>query len=156
ISPVQFKIGKLTQTVAGALTDSGLRPGRLELEITEGVLVTEHSATIDVLHQLHALGVKIALDDFGTGYSCLSYLRSFPFDKLKIDQSFVHNMSKDESSLSIIRALTGLCAGLGIDTTAEGVETTEQLEGILAEGCPEVQGFLFSRARPAGEVNAFI
>ena len=156
ISPVQFKVGRLTDTVVKALAVSGLQSSRLELEITEGVLLIEHSTTIDVLHQLHALGVKIALDDFGTGYSSLSYLRSFPFDKLKIDQSFVRNMSKDASSLSIVRALTGLCASLGIATTAEGVETAEQLESIRAEGCTEAQGFLFSTAKPAVEVTTFI
>ena len=156
ISPVQFKIGRLTDTVIKALAASGLSPSRLELEITEGVLLTEHGTTIDVLHQLHALGVKIAMDDFGTGYSSLSYLRSFPFDKLKIDQSFVRNMSNDANSLSIVRALTGLCANLGIVTTAEGVETVEQLESIRAEGCTEIQGFLISAAKPASELATFI
>jgi EAL domain-containing protein (putative c-di-GMP-specific phosphodiesterase class I) len=96
------------------------------------------------------------MDDFGTGYSSLSYLRSFPFDKIKIDQSFVRNMSEDESSLAIVRAVTGLSSSLGIVTTAEGVETIEQLESIRAEGCTEVQGFLVSAARPAGELATFI
>jgi len=156
VSAVQFKTARLTDTVIKALANSGLPPSRLELEITEGVLLIEHGATLDILHQLHGLGVKIAMDDFGTGYSSLSYLRSFPFDKIKIDQSFVRNMSEDESSLAIVRAVTGLSSSLGIVTTAEGVETIEQLESIRAEGCTEVQGFLVSAARPAGELATFI
>jgi diguanylate cyclase (GGDEF)-like protein len=154
VSPVQFKLGRLMETVIRALAASELAPSRLELEITEGVLLTEHSTTLEVLHQLHELGVKIAMDDFGTGYSSLSYLRSFPFDKLKIDQSFVRDMS-NASSLSIVRALTGLCRSLDIVTTAEGVETIEQLESIRAEGCTEIQGFLVRAARPAAELPTF-
>jgi EAL domain-containing protein (putative c-di-GMP-specific phosphodiesterase class I) len=139
-----------------ALASSGLPPHRLELEITEGVLLVEHATTLSVLHQLRTLGVRIAMDDFGTGYSSLSYLRSFPFDKIKIDRSFIQNMAHDESSSAIVRAVIGLSARLGMATTAEGVETVEQLDGVSAEGCTEVQGFYFSAAKPAYEVLAMI
>jgi len=153
LSPVQFKSKRLLESVITALSVSKLSPDRLELEITEGVLLVEHETTLAVLHQLRAYGVRIAMDDFGTGYSSLSYLRSFPFDKIKIDRSFIRNISSDQSSLAIIRAVTGLSASLGMSTTAEGVETSDQLERIRAEGCDEVQGFLFSRAKPANEIR---
>jgi diguanylate cyclase (GGDEF)-like protein/PAS domain S-box-containing protein len=156
LSPAQFKSARLSETVMLALASSGLPPHRLELEITEGVLLVEHATTLAVLHQLRSLGVRIAMDDFGTGYSSLSYLRSFPFDKIKIDRSFIQNMAQDESSSAIVRAVVGLSARLGMATTAEGVETAEQLEGVRAEGCTEVQGFYFSRAKPACEVLAMI
>ena len=153
LSPVQFKSKRLLESVITALSVSKLSPDRLELEITEGVLLVEHETTLAVLHQLRAYGVRIAMDDFGTGYSSLSYLRSFPFDKIKIDRSFIRNISSDQSSLAIIRAVTGLSASLGMSTTAEGVETSDQLERIRAEGCDEVQGFLFSKAKPANEIR---
>ena len=156
LSPAQFKSVRLSQSVMLALASSGLSPHRLELEITEGVLLLEHGTTLSVLHQLRTLGVRIAMDDFGTGYSSLSYLRSFPFDKIKIDRSFIQNMAQDESSSAIVRAVVGLSATLGMVTTAEGVETAEQLDGVRAEGCTEVQGFYFSAARPASEVAAMI
>ena len=105
-----------------------------------------------MLHQLRGLGVRISLDDFGTGYSSLSYLRSFPFDKIKIDRSFVRDLSVRDDSLAIVRAVTGLGSSLGISTTTEGVETAAQLEKLRAEGCTEVQGYLFSPPRPAAEV----
>jgi EAL domain-containing protein (putative c-di-GMP-specific phosphodiesterase class I) len=111
---------------------------------------------LSLLHQLRALGVRIAMDDFGTGYSSLSYLRSFPFDKIKIDRSFIRSMSEQDSSIAIIRAVTGLSASLGMATTAEGVETREQLDRVVSEGCTEVQGFLFSAARPVSEVDAVL
>ena len=156
LSPVQFKSARLSETVMLALASSGLSPHRLELEITEGVLLVEHETTLAVLHQLRTLGVRIAMDDFGTGYSSLSYLRSFPFDKIKIDRSFIQNMAQDESSFAIVRAVVGLSGRLGMATTAEGVETAEQLDSVRAEGCTEVQGFYFSRAKPACEVLAMI
>lgn len=156
LSPVQFKNARLSETVMLALASSGLPPRRLELEITEGVLLVQHEITLAVLHQLRSLGVRIAMDDFGTGYSSLSYLRSFPFDKIKIDRSFIQNMAQDESSSAIVRAVVGLSGRLGMVTTAEGVETAEQLDGVRAEGCTEVQGFYFSRAKPAREVLAMI
>ena len=135
---------------------SRLPAERLELEITEGVLLVEHQATVAMLHELRSLGVSIAMDDFGTGYSSLSYLRSFPFDKIKIDGSFVRDVSDQESSLAIIRAVTGLSTSLGMATTAEGVETIEQLERIRSEGCTEVQGFFISEPRPAVEVPGLL
>ena len=156
LSPVQFKSARLAESIVLALASSGLPPHRLELEITEGVLLVEHETTLAVLHQLRTLGIRIAMDDFGTGYSSLSYLRSFPFDKIKIDRSFIQNMAQDESSSAIVRAVIGLSGRLGIVTTAEGVETVEQLDGVRAEGCTEVQGFYFSAARPASEVLALI
>jgi diguanylate cyclase (GGDEF)-like protein len=156
ISPAQFKSKKLLESVVMALSASRLPPHRLELEITEGVLLVEHESTVSVLHQLSSLGVRIAMDDFGTGYSSLSYLRSFPFDKIKIDGSFVRSVSKDDSSLAIIRAVTGLSTSLGMVTTAEGVETPEQLDRIRLEGCTEVQGYLISRPQPASEIPAIL
>jgi diguanylate cyclase (GGDEF)-like protein/PAS domain S-box-containing protein len=152
LSPVQFRSRGVVRAVLTALGHSGLAPHRLELEITESVLLGETDANIATLHQLRGLGVKIAMDDFGTGYSSLSYLRSFPFDKIKIDRSFVHEMVERPDCIAIVRAVAGLGASLGIATTAEGVETVEQLDRIRAEGCTEVQGYLFSAPRPAGEL----
>jgi diguanylate cyclase (GGDEF)-like protein len=156
ISPAQFRSKKLLEAVMTALALSKLPAHRLELEITEGVLLVDTEVTLSLLHQLRALGVGIAMDDFGTGYSSLSYLRRFPFDKIKIDSSFIRTISDDASSFAIIRAVTGLSTSLGMVTTAEGVETTEQLDRVRAEGCTEVQGFLFSAAKPAAEVAELI
>jgi diguanylate cyclase (GGDEF)-like protein len=156
ISPAQFRSKKLLEAVMTALALSKLPADRLELEVTEGVLLVDTEATLSLLHQLRALGVGIAMDDFGTGYSSLSYLRRFPFDKIKIDSSFIRTISDDASSFAIIRAVTGLSNSLGMVTTAEGVETTEQLDRVRAEGCTEVQGFLFSAARPAAEVAELV
>jgi diguanylate cyclase (GGDEF)-like protein/PAS domain S-box-containing protein len=156
LSPVQFRSRGIVQAVLSALGTSGLAPHRLEIEITETVLLGETEANIATLHQLRSLGVKIAMDDFGTGYSSLSYLRSFPFDKIKIDRSFVHEMVERPDCVAIVRAVAGLGASLGIATTAEGVETVEQLERIRAEGCTEVQGYLFSAPRPACELAGLL
>jgi diguanylate cyclase (GGDEF)-like protein len=156
ISPAQFRNKKLLEAVITALALSKLPARRLELESTEGVLLVDTEATLSLLHQLRALGVSIAMDDFGTGYSSLSYLRRFPFVKIKIDSSFIHGIADEASSFAIIRAVTGLSTSLGMVTTAEGVETTEQLDRVRAEGCTEVQGFLFSAARPAAEVADLI
>jgi EAL domain-containing protein (putative c-di-GMP-specific phosphodiesterase class I) len=156
LSPVQFKSRKLVQAITDALRESGLAPERLELEITELVLLQESEGAFAVLHQLRNLGIKIAMDDFGTGYSSLGYLRSFPFDKIKIDKSFIHDLSSQEGSVAIVRAVVGLSSSLGITTTAEGVETQEQLTRLASEGCNEVQGFLFSPPRPAGEVQQML
>jgi EAL domain-containing protein (putative c-di-GMP-specific phosphodiesterase class I) len=142
----------LALAVTSALASSGLPPHRLELEITESVLLQDNEATLTTLHQLRQLGVRISMDDFGTGYSSLSYLRSFPFDKIKIDQSFVRDLSGKEDSLAIIRAVAGLGRNLGMATTAEGVETREQLGYLRQEGCTEVQGYLFSRPLPARNI----
>ena len=136
------------QSVIAALAGSGLAANRLELEITESTLLADSEATLTTLHHLRAMGVRISMDDFGTGYSSLSYLQSFPFDKIKIDRRFITDINTDSSSLAIIRAVTGLCASLGIVTTAEGVETREQFDRVKAEGCTEVQGFLTGRPMP--------
>ncbi|MBR0741279.1 EAL domain-containing protein [Bradyrhizobium liaoningense] len=152
LSPVQFKSPNLIVSVTEALAVSGLDARRLELEITESVLLQNSEATLTTLHELRAMGVRISLDDFGTGYSSLSYLRSFPFDKIKIDRSFVSELATREDSMAIIRAVTGLGRSLGIVTTAEGVENDAQLELLRREGCTQAQGYLFSKPRPASEV----
>jgi diguanylate cyclase (GGDEF)-like protein len=156
LSPAQCKSRNLVPTVISALATSGLSANRLELEITELVLLQDNEGAFAVLHQLRNLGIRIAMDDFGTGYSSLGYLRSFPFDKIKIDQSFIHDLPAKEDSLAIVRAVVGLSSSLGITTTAEGVETNEQLASLTSEGCNEVQGFLFSPARPAAEVEKLL
>ncbi|WP_404550683.1 putative bifunctional diguanylate cyclase/phosphodiesterase [Bradyrhizobium niftali] len=156
LSPAQFRNRNLVQVVISALANSGLPPKRLELEITESVFLAETEANLAILHQLRELGVSIAMDDFGTGYSSLSYLRSFPFDKIKIDRSFVKDLAKRSDCAAIVRAISGLGRSLNITTTAEGVETTEQLDWLRAEGCNEVQGFLFSGAKPAAEVEQLL
>ncbi|MBZ8133192.1 bifunctional diguanylate cyclase/phosphodiesterase [Afifella sp. IM 167] len=152
LSPVQFKSNRLVETVIDALATSGLQPGRLELEITESVLLHGSASNLAVLKELKDLGIRISMDDFGTGYSSLSYLQKFPFDKLKIDQSFVRELSDRPEAMAIIRAVTGLGRSLRMLTTAEGVETPEQLEKLRREGCNEVQGYLFSKPRPAHEL----
>ena len=153
ISAIQFRSPGLMQLIVGALAASGLAPTRLEIEITESVLLNNREATLAVLHQLRALGIRIAMDDFGTGYSSLTYLQSFPFDKIKIDRSFVKNVTENASSLNIVRAVAALANGMGMTATAEGVETAEQLDRIASEGCTEMQGFLFSRPLPAAEIE---
>ncbi len=141
------------QVIVGALAGSGLHPTRLEIEITESVLLHNREATLAVLHQLRSLGIRIAMDDFGTGYSSLTYLQCFPFDKIKIDRSFVKNIADNTSSLNIVRAVAALANGMGMTTTAEGVETGEQRDKVASEGCTEMQGFLFSRPLPAAEIE---
>jgi EAL domain-containing protein (putative c-di-GMP-specific phosphodiesterase class I) len=156
LSPIQFKNPDLLQSVIAAITDAGLQPGRLELEITESVLLQDSEATLATLHSLRASGVRISMDDFGTGYSSLSYLRSFPFDKIKIDSSFITELATRDDSMAIVRAVTGLGKSLGMVTTAEGVETSEQLTLLRAEGCTEMQGYLFSRPIPSSEVERML
>jgi diguanylate cyclase (GGDEF)-like protein len=156
LSPIQVKKAGLSETVQAALAASGLRPDRLELEITESVFLRDTGDTLIVLHQLRAMGIGVALDDFGTGYSSLSYLHSFPFSKIKIDQSFVRNLTTNKESMSIIRAVIGLGESLGIRTIAEGVETQEQLTRLRAEGCSEIQGYFFSRPAPVSELPFLI
>jgi diguanylate cyclase (GGDEF)-like protein len=156
ISPAHFCDTALVQTVVDALAASGLPPNRLELEITETNLLQNSVATLSALHQLRDIGVRIAMDDFGTGYSSLSYLQSFPFDKIKIDRSFVEKITEDANSLNIVRAVAALANGLGMASTAEGVETVEQLARIRAEGYTEIQGFLVSKPLPAHEVTAML
>lgn len=152
LSAVQFRSDRLAQMVISALSAGGLAPARLELEVTESILLEETEATLKTLHQLRSLGVRVSLDDFGTGYSSLSYLRSFPFDKIKIDRSFVRELTASANGPAIVRAIASLGASLGMETTAEGVETKEQLEIIRAEGCTDAQGFYFSPPRPVNEL----
>jgi diguanylate cyclase (GGDEF)-like protein len=152
LSPLQFSKGNLVSTVMSALASAGLPASRLELEITESVLLEKSERNITILNQLRDLGVRISMDDFGTGYSSIGYLRSFPFDKIKIDQSFVRDLLVDEGSLAIVRAIAGLGVSFGMITTAEGVETEEQMRCLNLEGCIEVQGYLYSRPVPANEV----
>ncbi|MEJ4045847.1 EAL domain-containing protein [Erwinia sp. SLM-02] len=149
LSPMQFKNSALVSVVEAALKESGLAPNRLEVEITESVLLDNTSVNIDILQKLKALGVRIALDDFGTGYSSLSYLRSFPFDKIKIDKSFINDMKDSREALAIIRAITGMSRSLDIQITAEGVESNEQFERLKEEGCTLFQGYYFGRPQPS-------
>jgi EAL domain-containing protein (putative c-di-GMP-specific phosphodiesterase class I) len=156
LSPMQFKSRNLVQVVISALATSGLPPQRLEFEITETAFLQNDTSTLAILHQLRGLGVKISMDDFGTGYSSLAYLRSFPFDKIKIDRSFIRDMPYREDCRAIVRAVTSLAQSLKILTVAEGVETVEQLEMALAEGCHECQGYLFGKPMPDAEVARFL
>ena len=152
LSPTQLKNRNLLPMVKAALAETGMRAGKLQLEITENVLMQNTVATLATLHELRKLGVQIALDDFGTGYSSLSYLRSFPFDKIKIDRSFIQDMSNGAEPLAIVHAVAGLAKCLNMISTAEGVETQQQLETLQAIGCTEMQGYLYSKAKPAHEV----
>jgi diguanylate cyclase (GGDEF)-like protein len=156
LSAVQFRSQTLALSVISALNESRLSARRLELEITETVLLQQDRAVLDTLHQIRSLGVRISMDDFGTGYSSLSYLRSFPFDKIKIDRSFTQELGKGEDCTAIIRAVTRLGGNLGMTTIAEGVETEEQLEILRAEGCTQVQGHLFSPPKPAAEIKTLL
>jgi diguanylate cyclase (GGDEF)-like protein len=148
LSPVQFRHGDLASTVHSILLETGLSPDRLELEITEGVLIDDFSRAISILRRLKNLGVKIAMDDFGTGYSSLSYLQKFPFDKIKIDRSFVSNVQANPQSATIIRAVIGLGRGLHLPIVAEGVETQGELDFLTQEACDEIQGYLVGRPAP--------
>ncbi|MCA1363034.1 EAL domain-containing protein [Bradyrhizobium sp. IC3069] len=156
LSPLQFRSGNLLSMVTDALKHSGLAPRRLELEITETLLLEKSAQVLATLHALRALGVRISMDDFGTGYSSLSYLRSFPFDKIKIDQSFVRDLAANREAQAIIRSIVSLGKGLGVTITAEGVETEAELSCLRAEGCHEGQGFLFSKARPNAEIVSLL
>ncbi len=153
LSPAQMRSTNLLPTIIHALAQSGVAAHRLELEITESVLMNDSEANIAVLHKLSALGVRIALDDFGTGYSSLNYLRSFPFNKIKIDRCFVSEIDSREDCRAIIRSIVSLANNLGMTTTAEGVERQSQLDALRREGCTEVQGFLFSKAVPSEELS---
>ena len=152
LSPLQFAKGNLVSTVMSALASAGLPASRLELEITESVLLARSERNIELLNQLRELGVRISMDDFGTGYSSIGYLRSFPFDKIKIDQSFVRDLLVDKGSLAIVRAIAGLGVSFGMTTTAEGVETEEQMRCLNLEGCIEVQGYLYSKPIPSADI----
>lgn len=156
LSAVQFYRSDVVETVRSALTESGLAPHRLELEVTESLMLENTEAVLVALHRLRALGVSIAMDDFGTGYSSLSYLTMFPFDRIKIDRTFTLGLEQRPESLAVIRAVTGMCTSLGIVSTAEGVETDMQLGLLDDEHCDEVQGYLFSRPRPQREVDQLL
>ena len=156
VSPIQFRSQSLSLKVAATLAETGLDPRRLELEITEAVLIADDDAALIALNQLRALGVHIALDDFGTGYSSLQYLQRFPFDKIKIDRSFVKEVTHNSSSASIIKAVVSIAADRNMITTAEGVETLQQRETVQNLGCTQMQGYLFSAARPAHEIRALL
>ena len=153
LSPVQFSSPNLLPVVVHALADSGINPGRVEFEITEGVLLGDTEANIDILCRMQALGLKIALDDFGTGYASLNYLLSFPFDKIKIDRSFISSLSTRAESRAIVASMIGLANALGMCTLAEGVEEPEQLDQLKAQGCRMVQGWLFGKALPSEEYH---
>jgi EAL domain-containing protein (putative c-di-GMP-specific phosphodiesterase class I) len=150
---VQFKGGVFALKVISALADSGLPARRLELEITEAVLIGDDEAALKVLHELRAIGVRVALDDFGTGYSSLSYLRRFPFDKIKIDRSFINTLTGEQGSSGIVRAVVAMASAHKMATTAEGVETEEQRDMLRQLQCEEMQGFLFSAAKESSEIR---
>ena len=153
VSPVQLKCDTLALRIAGALAASGLEPRRLELEITEAVLIRDDEAALSILHQLRAIGVRIALDDFGTGYSSLSYLKRFPFDKIKIDRCFVADIAETGGAPVIVQAVVNIASASNMTTVAEGVETAAQREMLRTLGCTEMQGYLFSKPKPAAEVR---
>jgi diguanylate cyclase (GGDEF)-like protein/PAS domain S-box-containing protein len=156
LSPIQFRHGDLPGMVHAALLETGLSPGRLELEITEGVLLGDTSRALSILRRLKTLGVRIAMDDFGTGYSSLSYLQSFPFDKIKIDRAFISNLEGSTHSAAIVTAVIGLARGLGLPVLAEGVETQSQLAFLARESCDEVQGYLIGKPRPIEDYSALV
>jgi len=156
VSPVQLKSPTLALKVASALAASGLPASRLELEITEAVLIHDDEMALAILHHLRGLGVRIALDDFGTGYSSLSYLKRFPFDKIKIDRTFINDITEIDGSAAIVQAVVNIATAGTMTTTAEGVETNEQRERLRALGCTEMQGYLFSAAKPASEVRRLL
>ena len=153
VSAQQFKHGDLVERVHSILMQSGLPANRLELEITEGVLLTNSALTLLTLRRLKALGVSIAMDDFGTGYSSLSYLQSFPFNKIKIDQSFISNLRQNDHAAAIVRAVIGLGRSLELPVVAEGVESEDQLNFLARESCDQVQGYLLGRPLPIAEYS---
>jgi diguanylate cyclase (GGDEF)-like protein/PAS domain S-box-containing protein len=156
VSPVQFRSHAFSLKVANALATTGLSANRLELEITEAVLIRDDEAALTMLQHLRAIGVRIALDDFGTGYSSLSYLQRFPFDKIKIDRCFINDLAGAEGSSSIVQAVINIAKARNMTTTAEGVETEQQREMLVSLGCTEMQGFLFSQARPVAEIRKLL
>jgi diguanylate cyclase (GGDEF)-like protein len=156
VSTIQFRNRGLVETVMAALAESGLPADRLELEITESVLLSDDSFTLELLHKLRCVGVRISLDDFGTGYSSLSYLRTFPFDKIKIDRSFILDLCSNQATMVIVSALINLATGLGMNVTAEGVETQAQLEWLRSAGCTEAQGYLISRPLNTANLRSFV
>jgi EAL domain-containing protein (putative c-di-GMP-specific phosphodiesterase class I) len=156
VSPIQFKNDTLPLKVIAALAASGLSAGRLELEITEAVLIRDDEAALAILHQLRTIGVRIALDDFGTGYSSLSYLKRFPFDKIKIDRCFITGVADHGGSSCIVQAVVTIAAARNMTTTAEGVETESQKDALRELGCTQMQGYLFSPAKPAKDIRPLL
>jgi EAL domain-containing protein (putative c-di-GMP-specific phosphodiesterase class I) len=156
VSPVQFRSPAFSFKVAMALANSGLPARRLELEITEAVLIRDDDAALAMLYHLRGLGVRIALDDFGTGYSSLSYLQRFPFDKIKIDRCFIKDVAKPDGSASIVQAIVNIAAASDMTTTAEGVETEEQLDALRRFECTEMQGYLFSKPLSAADIRPML
>ena len=153
---MQVRQDDLVERMAGVLRDTGIEPARVELEITESMLLYDTAAALKVMRRLKGLGVRLSMDDFGTGYSSLSYLQSFPFDKIKIDGSFVRQLASNPDSMAIVRAVARLGSSLHMTTTAEGVETQEELEYLQREGCTEGQGYLFGKPQPARSVGALL
>ena len=156
LSPAQFMHGDLVGLVRSILLETGLSPGRLELEITEGVLIEDFDRGLALLRRLKALGVRVSMDDFGSGYSSLSYLQAFPFDKIKIDRAFVINLGRNPQSASIVRAVIGLGHGLEMSIVAEGVETQEQLGFLADEGCDAVQGYFLGKPLPIAQYAVLV
>ena len=156
LSPAQFMHGDVVGLVHSILLETGLAPDRLELEITEGVLIEDFDRGLALLRRLKSLGVRVSMDDFGSGYSSLSYLQAFPFDKIKIDRAFVMNLGRNPQSASIVRAVIGLGHGLGMSIVAEGVETQEQLGFLADEGCDAVQGYFIGKPAPIGQYSALV
>jgi EAL domain-containing protein (putative c-di-GMP-specific phosphodiesterase class I) len=156
LSPAQFRDRSLVAHIVQAFQASDLAPERLELEVTEGVLLSDETGTLETLNQLKALGVRISMDDFGTGYSSLSYLRKFPFDKIKIDQSFVRQVPDDAESSAIVRAIITMAKCLGMSTTVEGVETPEQFDFSVAAGCDTIQGYLIGRPLTRADLASLV
>jgi predicted signal transduction protein with EAL and GGDEF domain len=156
VSVVQFKSPELLKTISQAMKAAGIDGSRLIAEVTESVMIKDAEQAISTLHSIRDLGIAIAMDDFGTGYSSLGYLRRFPFDKIKIDKSFVSELGQGEASGAIVRAATGLAKALGMGAVAEGIETEDQLARVASEGCSEAQGYLISRPMPAREVFGFL
>jgi diguanylate cyclase (GGDEF)-like protein len=154
LSPIQFRSINLVDMVRDAMAEAGLPAGRLELEITESVLLHSNHRNLAVMHEFHASGIGIVMDDFGVGYSSLNYLRQFPFARIKIDRCFVQDLGIRRDAVCVVRAILGLCRDLDIRTIAEGVETEEQMAILLAEGCTDMQGYLFSRPKPAALIDA--
>jgi predicted signal transduction protein with EAL and GGDEF domain len=156
LSPVQFRHGDLPALVHAILLETGLSPSRLEIEITESVLIGDFSRALSIMRRLKSLGIRIAMDDFGTGYSSLAYLQAFPFDKIKIDQSFISNVVGNPQSAAIVRAVIGLARGLDLPVIAEGVETSAQLSFLSREACDEVQGFYVGRPSAIDQYDEFV
>jgi EAL domain-containing protein (putative c-di-GMP-specific phosphodiesterase class I) len=156
LSAMQFKRGDLQQTIVGALNETGLDPSRLELEMTESIMIGNTEMVLDTVRRLKAIGVKLSLDDFGTGYSSLSYLKRFPLDKLKIDQSFVRDMIHDADNAAIVRAIIQLARALNLRTIAEGVEDQSVVDHLRLLHCDEAQGYHFARPLPAHEFMAYL